>query len=405
MKIARAILAWELGAGMGHTSRLRPIADRMLASGIEVVCWAIREQDAARQLPCPVESAPWLKPPERASTPWVGNLSDTLAVLGWNDPEHLRQAVGRWRAVLEAQMPDLLVMDSAPTALLASLGLPIKRVWLANHWSTPPRIRPMPDLQAQITGKVRPVPDTEPAVVRAINACLTEQRQAKIKHIYELFDRAEFSPMLSIPEIDPHGPRPETEYLGVWGNQPGPAPPWPPCSYGPDTAGVFAYLKPFPQRAALLKLLAETRLPILAYTPGLTDHESEAARGGAVHLFSQPIDWLAIAQDTAFIICHGSAGMTGQALQLGLPVLALPTSLEQAAVARQAAKSGAVVVADLTDVQSLGNGLHAMLTATSIITAADKLANQYAGYDPNAAANQLADKIIGLISPEREALL
>lgn len=391
------ILAWELGAGMGHTSRLRPLAERFAASGAGVECLAIREQDAAKHLPCPVEQAPWLKSPKREGPIWGGHLADTLAMLGWAQTEHLLESVRRWREVLQAKQPDMLVMDSAPTAMLASLGLPMKRVWLANHWSTPPRISPIPDLQAQLTGNARPIPDTEPAVVDAINRCMTDHGQPPIAHLCGLFDRAEASPMLSIPEIDPHGPRPETEYLGVWGSQPGPSLPWPPCEHGPDTPGIFAYLKPFTHRAATLKLLAQTGLPVQAFTPQINDQESEAARGGAVHLFTTSIDWLAKQQTTAFIVCHGGAGMTGRALQLGLPVLALPTSLEQTAVSMRASQTGACIAASIEDIASIGSAFEQMFSDDGVFEAAERLAEKYQGYDPDQAADRFADTLLALL--------
>lgn len=388
------LLSWELGAGLGHTSRLRPLAERWLAQGAGVSCLAIREQDAAEGLPCHVEEAPWLRAPRRGGEPWGGHLADTLALLGWDRPDHLREAVSRWRAVLQEKKPDLLVMESAPVALLASLGLPMKTAWLSDHWSTPPRQSPLPDLQVRYTGKARPIPDTEPAVVEAINACLADQSQPPIAHLYELFDRADASPMLSIPEIDPHGPRPDCTYLGVWGSQPGASPPWPPCRHGPDTPGIFAYLKPFAHRADTLKLLAQTGLPVQAFTPNLTDRESEAARGGAVHLFTSPINWLAKQDSTAFILCHSGAGMTAQALQLGLPVLALPTSLEQTAVALRASQTGACIAANMNDIQSIGSALEQMFSDDGVYESAERLSEKYASYDPERAAIELADSLI-----------
>lgn len=389
------LLAWELGAGMGHTSRLRPLAERWLVSGVCVTCLAIREKDAAKHLPCPVQEAPWLKPPKRdREVTWVGHLADTLAALGWDRAEHLRVAARRWREVLIQHPPDLLIMDSAPTAMLASLGLPMKRVWLGNHWSTPPRESPIPDLQQRLTGQKRPTPDTEPVVVEAINACLADQGQPAIAHLYELFDRADAAPMLSIPEIDPHGLRHNTEYLGIWGSQPGPAPPWPACKHGPDTPGVFAYLKPFPQRAATLRMLAETGLPVLAFTPRLSEAEAKAGHGGSIRLFTSPIDWLAKQQSTAFVVCHGGAGMTGRALQLGLPVMALPTSLEQTAVTIRASQTGACIGADIQNISSIGSALEQMFSDENVFEAAKALGKKYEQYDPEQAAKQLADRML-----------
>lgn len=388
------MMSWELGSGMGHTGRLRPIVEHLQSRGASVHCLAIRDQDAAKHLPCPVEEAPWLKPPKREGTFWGGHLADTLAALGWSDPAHLHKAVGRWRVVLEKKQPNLLVMDSSPTAMLASLGLPMKRIWLANHWSTPPREHPLPDLQARFTDQTRPTPDTEPVVVNAINTCLEAQGQPTIQYLYELFDRADKSPMLSIPEIDPHGPRPNTKYLGVWGSQPGSAPPWSACSHGPNTPGIFAYLKPFPQRAATLKLLSETGLPVQVFAPLPDDSEKAAAHSESTQLYTSPIDWLAKQATTAFVLCHGGAGMTGRALQLGLPVLALPTSLEQTAVTMQASQTGACIGADIQNISSIGSALEQMFSDEKVFEAAEALGKKYEHYDPEKAAIKFADSLL-----------
>ena len=390
------IIAWELGSGMGHTGRLRPLIDRFLASGLAVQCLAIREKDAARQLPCPVEEAPWLKSPPRDGISWIGHLADSLAALGWQKPDHLKKSVDRWREVLIAKRPDVLVMDSAPTAMLASLGLPIMTVWLANHWSTPPRTNQILDLQSRLTGKPRSIPDTEPSVVDAINACLVDQDQVPIAHLYELFDRADVTPMLTIPEIDPYGPRADTEYLGIWGRQPGAAPPWAPCKHGPDTPGIFAYLKPFSHRGATLKLLAETSLPIQAFTPKLSKAEADSIQGDSIQCFTSPIDWLVKQQSTAFIVCHGGAGMTGRAIQLGLPILSLPTSLEQMAVTMRASQTGACVGADIQNISSIGSALEQMFSDESLFEAAGALGKKYEQYNPEQAAMELADTLLAL---------
>ena len=397
MPAIKTIFAWELGGGMGHATRLRPIVEHLQDRGAEVKCLAVRHQDAARLLPCPVEPAPRLTPPARASMPRIAHLADSLIWLGWDQRPLLRSAVARWRAVLEAEKPDALVMDCAPTALLAAQGLPMRLAWLANGWSTPPDIRPIPDILERFTAKPRDVPDTEPQAVVSINACLADLGQDAVVSLADLMKRADLSPMLSIPEIDPHGPRPGVQYLGVWGRQPGATPPWPPCANGPGTAGIFAYLKPFPRRAAILELLARTGRPTLAYTPRLNQAEAKAASGGAVGLFDRPIDWLAMARDAAFIVCHGSSGMTGHAIQMGLPVLAIPLSLEQLAVSAQAASKNAAAIAMPDDERSIAHALHRVQFDESIAKACQSLRQRYADYKPDQAAERLACQILATV--------
>lgn len=383
---------------MGHTTLLKPLAKRMVSLGHEVDCLAIRNEDAARHLPCPVEEAPWLRPPKRSNTqaPWIGHLADTLATLGWDQVDHLREAVGRWRAVLIEHKPDLVVMESAPTALLASQGLPMKRARLASHWNTPPRASPLPDLQTQLGGLDRPIPDTEPAVVTAINACLTEQHQPTIASLYELFDRVDNSVMLCIPEIDAHGHREKTEYLGGWGYQTGHAPPWPACQHGPNTPGVFAYLKPFTHRRATLQLLADTGLPVQVFTPELTSAEADTITAKNIELFTSPIDWIAKQTTTAFIVCHGSIGMTSRALTLGLPMLSIPTTLEQTAVTVRASQTGACIGADIQNITSIGSALEQMFSDQHVFKAAERMGKKYESFDPDQTALAYTDRLLAL---------
>ncbi len=390
------LFAWELGAGIGHATRMRPLAEQAMAAGLGVKCLAIRRADAAALMPCPVDEAPWLRAPRHKSPPHIGHLADTLAALGWSDPDHLQEAVRRWRDTLERERPAVLVMDSAPVALLASQSLPIRRVWLADGWNTPPNHSPLPDLTEPVMGLARPVADTEPDVVASINTVLDAYEQPPIDRLYDLFARVQCSAMLTLEELDPHGPRPNTHYRGVWGVQPEAMPVFPASTLGADVPGVFAYLKPFPQRAATLRLLASSGLPTLVFAQGATEVERASIRGGAVRLLDRPVDWCRAADQLAFVVCHASPAMTGLALQYGVPVVGIPLSLEQTAIAKRAAQSGAVIEAHHADAESIRSAMHRVLTDEAVIESAQRFAKQYANLQPDQEANRLGDEIIEL---------
>lgn len=86
--------------------------------------------------------------------------------------------------------------------------------------------------------------------------------------------------------------------------------------------------------------------------------------------------------------------MTGRAFQLGLPVMALPASLEQSAVAARASETGACIGADPRNIAAIGRALGQMICDEAVLDAAEGLAEQYAGFDPDQAAIALADQLI-----------
>lgn len=392
----RVLFAWELGGGLGHVLRMRPLVQRLAERGYSCSCLAIRHEDTAKHLPCPVEEAPWLRFTGRTGKPWVGHIGDTLAALGWSDPGHLSRAVGRWREVLEQKRPDMLVMDSAPVALLASQGLPIKRVWLADAWNTPPQHRPLPDMRERLLNEHREVADTEPGVVHAVNQVLAETQLASIENLSGLFRRAEFSAMLAMAELDPFGPRADTVYRGVWGVHAGAVPDWPTSRLGPGAPGVFCYLNPFVGRHKVVRLLAATGLPTIAMMPNLQPTELAEAKGASVTLIDQPIDASRLFDQCAFVVGQGSPTFTGLALKAGVPSVAIPQSLEQLAIARAAEQTGAVAVAHATKPETIRQAMHRVLTDPRPSQAAKTIAQRYTELNPEQAAICLADEIADL---------
>src|SRR5690348_15509947 len=129
--MATILLAWELGAGLGHLQRLRPLAEELLRRGHRVVA-SLRDIPRAgavfggmqvRLLQAPQKLRP---PPDEFKPPLT--LPHILHNTGFGDDMELAALAGAWRNLLELVRPDAVVFDHSPTALLASRGLPHKRV-------------------------------------------------------------------------------------------------------------------------------------------------------------------------------------------------------------------------------------------------------------------------------------
>ena len=399
LRDAPILFAWELGSGLGHATKMRPLVEHLNTIGCQTKCLAVRRDDATKVLPCMVEQAPVLKPlaaeppPVR---PYVGHLADTLANCGWDRPGHLLQLVRMWQRRLARNRPGVLVMDCAPTALLAAQGMHTKTVWLADQWGTPPAGSALVDMRARHRGAEREVPDTEPAVVASINGCLARMKRPPIRWLGDLFERVDHYSMLAIPEVDPHAPRPGVSYTGMWGAVPGSKPVWPATGASGQKPCVFAYLKPFPFRGMILRELANHGLRVLAYVPNPTEAELRIAQAETVRVETTPVAWQEAASEIAFTVCSGT-NMIAQSLQNGLPVLAIPLSLEQFTVVKQAKKSEAVIPIRLDDMRSVESGIQRLLNDQTVCEAALRLKNKYEGFDPENAAHHLAKQIAGLV--------
>ncbi|MFG5408062.1 hypothetical protein ABXN37_07975 [Piscinibacter sakaiensis] len=126
--MARLLLAWELGGGLGHAQALTALADALLRRGHAVdLAWKDLSVAGAvlgerlrhprlRLWPAPV---------------WTATLA--------NMPEPANHAELLFRAG-----PALLVADHAPTALLAARGQPLRRLLFGNGFCIPPAEGPWP---------------------------------------------------------------------------------------------------------------------------------------------------------------------------------------------------------------------------------------------------------------------
>ncbi|NNL67451.1 MAG: hypothetical protein HKP30_14475, partial [Myxococcales bacterium] len=93
------------------------MAVRLAAAGHRVHACLKEGRGAERFLPGIVRSSP---PPAAESAAPTAGFADLLAEVGWDPPARLAERADRWREILAADAPDVLVLDHAPTALLAA---------------------------------------------------------------------------------------------------------------------------------------------------------------------------------------------------------------------------------------------------------------------------------------------
>ena len=144
--MATLLFAWELGGDYGHLSRLLPVALELAKRGHTPV-FAVRDLMGAEAILAPhhirVFQAPlWLG--QVTNLPEPISYAEMLMRFGFLNARALTGICRAWRHLVDAVKPDLLVLDHAPTALLATRGLALPRVNFGDGFCIPPTARPMP---------------------------------------------------------------------------------------------------------------------------------------------------------------------------------------------------------------------------------------------------------------------
>lgn len=367
----RVLLAWEFGDNLGHAVPLARLARRLRAAGHRVHA-AVQRLDSAGPLLHPhvdgLHQAPgWPFSPQDAVPPVA--WADLLRPFGWARADDLEVLLRAWDSVFAAAAPDVLVSDAAPTALLAARGR-VPAVAYGNGWSLPPRARPLPPLRWWDPGEPASLARREAPVAAAAAGAVSRRRDAPLGSLDEVFDGVGRI-CHGLPATDAFGPlRPPGDAVFVpppIGVEEG-APARFPAGEGPR---VFAYLSArHPALAAVLRALDAAPARVLAYVRGLPPAAARAHRRIAFAPGPVQLDQALAGADAA--VCHSIAGSGAAFLAAGVPVLALPTQLEQEAAARtaHAALGGAAPFALPVPATRWGDALAAVLAPAARARAA-----------------------------------
>src|SRR3546814_8682174 len=112
--MAKILVGYERGEGLGHYRRLAPVAEALAAEGHQVVFFLRNLWDCRAQLtrsPLPFIQSPDLVPPNPAERgpKSMGAYSDIMVYCGFGKLESLFTATLAWRTLLDELRPDLIV--------------------------------------------------------------------------------------------------------------------------------------------------------------------------------------------------------------------------------------------------------------------------------------------------------
>jgi UDP:flavonoid glycosyltransferase YjiC (YdhE family) len=352
-KSANLFYAWEFGANLGHIGAFLPLA-RALKDHGHRVHWAVTDTAAAARL-LPQEGFTWFQAPrceehKRPGPPLT--YADILLRFGYQQAADLLGLVVAWRELLKLTRADLVLVDHAPTALLAArtLGLPVMQ--FSNGFTVPPRQRPLPNMRPWQPLPAEQLLALEDAALASVNAVLAHFGRAPLPALATLFDVAEEA-LITYPELDHYESRGPARY---WGSLPaaptGLVPPWPPLTEaGRETPAtpkkIFAYLRPeIPLAEAALRALGKCEASTVIYCPGINPAAREALQSSLLVFVDSPVNLQKAAAEADLAVTYASLATTTAFLLAGKPLLLLPSHLEQFLLARRVAAMGAGLVAN-----------------------------------------------------------
>jgi UDP:flavonoid glycosyltransferase YjiC (YdhE family) len=403
--MARILLAWELGGGLGHLVNLLPFAKGLSQRG-HLVFVALRDLSRADKVFANL-SVSFLQAPFK-----LGRIKNCIDVphtfahllhnVGFGQPSELSTLAAAWRNLYDFVRPDLILFEHSPTALLAARGYRARRALVGSGFFCPIDEYPMSDLRPTRPVSYAQLQLDEDLVLQFTNRQLIAWGEAPLDRLSQLYADVDEFFLLSFEELEHYPARQGARYWGALPNVGGKHPEWP-LGDGPK---VYAYLKPFPALENLLALLNELELPSLVSIDGIDEgvqrrHQSKTLRFEAVRL-----DLAQVSAECDLAILNGNHFTSVSILLAGKPTLQIPLYLEQSLFSDAVVRMGAGLKAGTNRPEQIAVRLVSMLSSDQFAASARRFAKKYESFDPVSTINEITQRAHALATmrPKRRTI-
>ena len=394
--MSRILIAWELGGNLGHVLPLLVLARALRAKGNEVL-FALRDVRASAGLlqreNFRFVQAPHLAPSRiRGLAGGPASYPEILLYYGFADAPALEAQALAWRHLFALAKPDALLLDHAPTALLAARGLPFRKVLFSTGFTSPPRIAPMASIRPWQRIPMQRLQGSEQRALHTANAVLGTVGAKPLEELYELFD-ADEDILATLPELDHYGARPNARYWGpVADVGRSEAPAWP----GGEGKKVFVYIRAAsPAFKPLYAAMRNMQASVLWFAPGLTEAAASTLSSASIRITSSPLDMTKVAGSAAAAIFHGGHGTAAAMLLAGVPMFLIPENIEQLLIAQRVSAIGAGTAALPPAVRAgLAQRIAVFLADGAPHAAASRIAKRYRHIESAKQIEAMAEAIL-----------
>src|SRR5436309_6983197 len=338
--VAKILITWELGGGSGHLVPLRPIIAGLIQRGHSVSA-AVRDVARAASVlaDCPVRvlQAPFKfgQSPNQIIPPLT--FAQLLHNVGFGDALELAALAQAWRALFELTAANVMICDHSPTALLASRGLPMRRIVIGSGFLCPPDEAPLPNLRFWLKADLEQLAHDEAAVLDRMNQVLSKLEQKPIDRLTQIYRDVELTLLTTFQELDHYPWRKGGKYWGPCTIASGKTPQW----RSAKGCRIYAYLKDCAALPAVLEWLANSNHSTLAYVDGVDPKLRARFSNSSIQFECERINMQLAGRECDLAILHGTHGSTAAMLLAGVPVMQLPIFLEQGLLADAVCRIGA----------------------------------------------------------------
>jgi UDP:flavonoid glycosyltransferase YjiC (YdhE family) len=310
--------------------------------------------------------------------------------------------------LLDQLQPDVLLVDHAPTALLATRGRPLPRAQFGTGFFVPPMETPLPSFREWEPVPRQRLERSESLVLATCNTLLAARGQPQMDRLQDLFDCDETF-LVTVPELDHFEHRARTpgqKYHGSLASASHGKPAHWPNGTGP---AVFAYLKSeYRGLGEVLKSLKTGPWRVLAYIPGLTQATVAEVSGPNLRVLVDPVDMDEVCRSSEAVLCQSGSGTVATVLHAGKPVIMLPMHMEQLLFARRVQALGAGIYLTEDRLDQLVTTVQRVIERPSFAEAARSFARRYSWPEGNRVAETIARRCVelaGADEPSNEARL
>ncbi|WP_415881916.1 glycosyltransferase [Neptuniibacter sp. QD34_54] len=396
--MANIVVAWELGAGLGHLSRLAIIINRLEALGHNLAL-VLNDPTNLDVVNLPesllVLPAPSFKTPPAKKQPTV-SLPCILQTRGFQGPKVLRGIVRSWHGIFQITQPDLLIFDYAPTALLAARGLTCPKVIIGSGFAELEPGIPCEMMRTDLKEAPRMTKTMEARIVEVTNFICAELDYPRVKFLSDLYQN-DLSLITTLPELDQYKRNPEKSlYLDLDNKSETNAYlPW----RNLNGKRIFAYLR-IGQSGVIetLEALAEIRQDVVCYCADAPARLVETYRRKGLQMSVEPLDTQQQLNSADLVISHAGKGLISESLIAGKPLMLLPTHMEQRMNASKVKALGAGLSAGGNfSPQIIKKMIKRLLDEKEYTLNAQKVAARYEGEQQLSSPDQMIERIVELL--------
>ncbi|MGQ0620764.1 MAG: glycosyltransferase [Panacagrimonas sp.] len=387
--MSHALLAWELGANLGHIAPLRLLAQHLVARG-QRVSFAVRELESAESLIDPGLGAVFQAPVRvgKGRNP-VGQQVSYASLLhncGFDDAVGLAGRIRAWRTLMLGLKCDRVYVDHAPTALLAARTLDLPRVNFGTGFTVPPVLAPYPAYEHAAAPDGMVLRRNEQTVLGVVNAALLRLKLPALDNLQQIFGGVP-NLVTGYAELDHYSVARSEPRIGLPDFSHGARPVWP----EPRAPRLFAYLRPSKALPRVLDALQHSRAHVLVRIADLAPAQLAQYARPNLAIVDRPVLMREVAASCDAFINYAAHGTVTEMLLAGKPGLLLPDNLERMLVARRAQGLGAALTVTAPEDADFPGLLARLIEDLRLHASAARFADRHRGGDRTGIVSVVAD--------------